>query len=50
VLATVLRKFRLRSLPGWRVEPQPSITLRPKGGLRMSVESGEAVRKSPALA
>lgn len=35
VLATVAQKFRLSLVPGQRVEPLPSITLRPKNGIAM---------------
>lgn len=38
VLASVLRRFRLRPASGEPVEPQPLVTLRPKGGVRMFVE------------
>lgn len=35
VLATVAKRFRLELTSGQRVIPQPSITLRPKGGVEM---------------
>lgn len=35
VLATIARRFRLRLLPGHRVEPEPFVTLRPKYGMTM---------------
>ncbi len=38
LLATIARKFRLHPAPGERVTPQPSITLRPKNGMRMVLE------------
>jgi cytochrome P450 len=38
VLAAFLQKWRLRLVPGQRVEPQPLITLRPKYGMRMQIE------------
>ena len=38
ILATVIQRFRLRHLPGHAVEPQALVTLRPRGGLPMSVE------------
>lgn len=38
VTAEVLRHFRLRAVPGQRVEPEPLVTLRPRGGLPMLVE------------
>ena len=38
ITASVLQRFRLRSVPGHCVEPEPLATLRPKGGLPMLVE------------
>jgi len=38
ITAEVLQRFRLRAVPGHTVEPEPSVTLRPKGGLPMLVE------------
>ena len=38
VLAAVARRWRLRLLPGHRIVPAPSITLRPRHGLRMTLE------------
>jgi cytochrome P450 len=38
ILATLAQKWRLRLVPGHRVEPQPLITLRPKYGMLMQVE------------
>lgn len=35
VLATVVRRWRLESIPGREVSTEPRITLRPKGGLQM---------------
>jgi cytochrome P450 len=35
MLAAVARRFRLLPIPGQRVEPEPNVTLRPRGGLRM---------------
>ena len=37
VTATVAQRFTLRSVPDRHVEPQPHVTLRPKGGLWMYV-------------
>lgn len=39
VLATIARRFRLRHVPGRRIELLPSVTLRPRGGLPMLVEA-----------
>ena len=41
LLATLSQRWKLRLLPGHRVEPEPLITLRPKYGMRMQVESRE---------
>jgi cytochrome P450 len=38
ILATLAQKWKLRLVPGHRVEPQPLITLRPKFGMLMHVE------------
>jgi len=38
ILATLAQKWKLRLVPGHRVEPQPLITLRPKYGMQMEVE------------
>jgi cytochrome P450 len=38
VLAAIAQQWRLRLLPGHRVEPQPLITLRTKYGMKMQVE------------
>ncbi len=37
ILATVAQRFTMELAPGQRVEPYPSITLRPKQGIRMSL-------------
>jgi cytochrome P450 len=39
VLATIAQKWRLRLVPGHRVEPLPLITLRSRYGMKMRVES-----------
>ena len=38
VLATIARAYRLRVAPGQRVEAHGRITLRPRYGLRMTLE------------
>ena len=38
LLATIAQKWRLRLIPGHRVEPRPLITLRPKYGMMMRGE------------
>jgi cytochrome P450 len=42
VLATLAQKWRLRLVPGQRIEPQALITLRAKYGVRMKVEARNA--------
>ena len=37
ILAAVAQRFRMELAPGQRVEPHPSITLRPKEGIRMTL-------------
>jgi len=37
IVAMVIRSCHLELVPGHPVEPQPSITLRPKNGLRMTI-------------
>ncbi len=38
ILATIVQRYRLRLKPGFPVEPQGLITLRPRHGLRMILE------------
>jgi cytochrome P450 len=38
ILVTLAQKWKLRLVPGHRVEPQPLITLRPKYGMHMQIE------------
>ena len=38
LLATLAQKWKLKLVPGHRVEPEPLITLRPKYGMKMIVE------------
>jgi cytochrome P450 len=42
ILATVAQRYRLRPKPGFPVEPQGLITLRPRHGMRMLIERREA--------
>ena len=37
ILATILSRYQLRLLPGRVVVPEPLVTLRPRGGLLMTV-------------
>lgn len=48
-LATIAQNWRLHLVPGHPVEQQPLITLRPKFGMRMTVEAQKArARRVPA--
>ena len=38
ILATIAQRWKPQLLPGHRVEPQPLITLRPKYGMKMTLE------------
>ena len=38
VVATIAQRFRLRLRPGFRPEPLPTITLRPRHGIPMVLE------------
>jgi cytochrome P450 len=38
ILATIAQKCRLRMVPGHRVELQPLVTLRPRYGLKMTLD------------
>jgi enediyne biosynthesis protein E7 len=44
ILATNAQRYRLRMKPGFPVEPQGLITLRPHYGLRMSLEQRTDVK------
>jgi cytochrome P450 len=46
LLATIAQKWKLSLVPGHRVEPEPLITLRPKYGMRMRVESRDPIPTS----
>ena len=37
ILATLARRFRPTGIPGHSVEPEPSVTLRPRGGVPMTI-------------
>src|SRR6185369_16332613 len=41
LIATIAQRWKMRLEPGHVVEPKPMITLRPKYGMRMIVESRE---------
>jgi cytochrome P450 len=46
IVATLAQTYRLRLVPGHRVEPWPLITLRPRFGMPMVIEAGERVCRS----
>ncbi|MFP2903749.1 cytochrome P450 [Pyxidicoccus sp. 3LFB2] len=48
ILATVAQRYRPRTLPGHVLTPEPLITLRPKGGLPMSLERRSPVQQAPS--
>ncbi|HEX8503199.1 MAG TPA: cytochrome P450 [Pyrinomonadaceae bacterium] len=48
VLSTIARRFRLRLVPGQRVELLPAVALRPKGGVMMRLESRQEPGSPPA--
>jgi cytochrome P450 len=39
VIGTLAQRFRFRLVPGHRVEPEPLVTLRPRNGIRMTLEA-----------
>jgi cytochrome P450 len=39
VVATIAQKFRFRVVPGYRVEPEPLVTLRFRHGLKMKIQA-----------
>jgi cytochrome P450 len=44
LLAVLGQKWRLKLVPGQRIDPEPLITLRPKYGMRMQIEARETAR------
>lgn len=49
VLATIAQRFRLHIVPGHPVVPLPSITLRPRYGIRMRLEERRAGASTASL-
>ena len=46
ILAQVAQRFRLRGVPGVPVEPEPHVTLRPRGPMPMEVSRrGEPLQR-----
>jgi len=50
VLATIAQRFRIRLVPGQAVVPMPTITLRPRHGIRVTLESRAKEEKHRAAA
>ena len=44
LLAVIAQRFRMRLVPGQRIEPLPSLTLRPKNGIRVELEERAGTR------
>jgi cytochrome P450 len=44
ILATIAQRYRLRLVPGFPIEPQGLITLRPRHGMRMTLKRRVAAR------
>src|ERR1700730_9495334 len=44
LLATIAHRFRMRLAPNQRIKPLPSITLRPKNGIRVKLEQRATAR------
>jgi cytochrome P450 len=54
LLATIARRFRLELLPGQTLKLVPSVTMRPRNGIKIVVRErtplGAALRERPAAA
>jgi cytochrome P450 len=50
ILATVVRRFRLSLAPGYTLRLLPSVTLRPRDGLKMTVHQRSSSYPAPAVA
>jgi cytochrome P450 len=50
VLATLLQRVRLSLAPGYRASPLPTVTLRPKDGVRMTLTPADPIAVAPAAA
>jgi cytochrome P450 len=49
ILSTVAQRFRMRLVPGHPVTPLPSITLRPRHGIRVVLESRQRVDRNSSF-
>jgi cytochrome P450 len=47
LLARIVQRFRLELIPGHHVEPEPVVTLRPKGGLPMRIRRQSVGASAP---
>jgi cytochrome P450 len=50
LIATIAQHWSMRLAAGEKVEPKPMITLRPRGGMRMTLERRDAAGTEPAKA
>ncbi|HJQ69284.1 MAG TPA: cytochrome P450 [Blastocatellia bacterium] len=50
LIATIAQRWRMRLAEGEKVEPRPMITLRPRRGIRMTLERRDAIRSKPVQA
>jgi cytochrome P450 len=50
ILARIVQRFRLELVPGHRVEPEPVVTLRPRGGLPMRLRLQAPLGEQPVEA
>jgi cytochrome P450 len=50
LLATIAHKFRVRLVPDQQVEPVASITLRPRHGIRVTLEARQSAREQTVVA
>ena len=50
VLATIAQRFRIRLVPGHAIVPMPTITLRPRYGIRVTLESRQSADERMHLA
>ena len=46
ILARIMQRFRVDLVPAQRIEPEPMVTLRPKGGLRMKLRRQAPIGKT----
>ena len=45
LLATIAQRFRIRVVPGHPIVPMPTITLRPRYGIRAKIEARDAIHE-----